>query len=63
MWGGVVTREELIALLWGESHLIHEQELDRLVEGLTRKLGEPPAFPGVIVGTPGVGSLLNPRGS
>jgi DNA-binding response OmpR family regulator len=36
--GEVVTREELIALLWGEDGLIHEHELGRLIQTLKRKI-------------------------
>lgn len=50
--GSIVTAEELIALLWNNSPLLHEHELERLVRGLSRKttdqsIGSIDAFPGI----------------
>ncbi|MGH7251581.1 MAG: response regulator transcription factor, partial [Nitrospiraceae bacterium] len=55
--GKVVTREELILLLWGEDELIHQHELDRSVQTLKRKLEEGAGLGGTIVTVPGIGYL------
>lgn len=56
--GQVVTREELIALLWGEDGLIHEHVLERHVEAIRQKIEDDPAHPAVILTVPGVGYQL-----
>jgi DNA-binding response OmpR family regulator len=38
--GRMVSREELIAHLWGEDGLLHQHELDRLVQGVKGKLAQ-----------------------
>jgi DNA-binding response OmpR family regulator len=52
----VVTREELIQLVWGTDGLEHEQELDRLVGGLKWKLHPPEG--GGLATVPSIGYLL-----
>ena len=54
----LVTREELIFLLWGEDGLIHPHELDRTIQTLTRKLQEETDLAGSILTVPGVGYRL-----
>ena len=56
--GKVVTREELILLLWGEDELIHQHELDRTIQTLKQKLEEEAGLAGPIVTVPGIGYLL-----
>ena len=56
--GQVVTREELITLLWGEDGLIHEHVLERHVEAIRQKIEDDPAHPAVILTVPGVGYQL-----
>jgi DNA-binding response OmpR family regulator len=56
--GRVVPREELILLLWGDDGLIHQHELDRLVQRLKRKLEEEAGLGGTIVTVPGIGYQL-----
>ncbi len=50
--GSIVASEELIGLLWDDSPLLHEHELERLVRDLNRKtadhlLGSIETFPGI----------------
>lgn len=54
--GHVVTREELVALLWGEDGLMHEHELARHVQMLKEKIETQHA--GLIDIFPGVGYRL-----
>jgi DNA-binding response OmpR family regulator len=57
--GRVVTREELIALLWGEDGLIHEHDLERHVDAIRQKLEDDPSSPALISTVPGVGYMLS----
>lgn len=55
----VVTREELIGLMWAEDGLVHEQELERIVGRLRSKL-EDHCYGSLLQSVPGVGYLLKP---
>jgi DNA-binding response OmpR family regulator len=54
----VVTREELVHLIWGRDGLEHEQELDRLIGGLKWKLHPPEG--GGLKTIPSIGYVLDP---
>lgn len=56
--GRTVTREAMIALLWGDDGLIHEQELERHIRGLVHKFAADPETGSPIFVTPGFGYLL-----
>ena len=59
--GRTVTREEMIALLWNDDGLIHEQELERHIRELARKF-EAASGTDLIIISPGFGYLLrSPR--
>jgi DNA-binding response OmpR family regulator len=49
--GEAVPREELCSLLWGEDGLVHEHELDRLIQQLEEKLRDQAVCAGAILGT------------
>lgn len=57
--GRVVTREELIALLWGEDGLIHEHDLERYIDAIRQKLEDDPTSPTLIITVPGAGYTLS----
>ena len=60
--GRTVTREELIALLWDDDGLIHEQELERHIRGLAQKFTAAPETDSLVLITPGFGyRLRSPR--
>jgi DNA-binding response OmpR family regulator len=56
--GEVITREELVSLLWGEDGLVHEHELYRSIQSLRRKLETDPTNPSLILTIPNVGYRL-----
>lgn len=58
--GRTVMRKELIALLWGNDGLIHQQELERHIRALGRKLEAISDAGPVILMTPGFGYQLRP---
>ena len=51
--GSIVPREEIINLLWGDSPLLHEHELEKLIRGLSRKTDDHSV--GSIESIPGIG--------
>ncbi|MEW6545228.1 MAG: response regulator transcription factor [Nitrospirota bacterium] len=57
--GRLVSREELIAHLWGEDGLIHDHELDRQIQQLGRKLNDGALCAGSILRAPGGGYRLS----
>lgn len=56
--GRTIMRRELIMLLWGDDGLIHQQELERHIRALGRKLTTGPEAESLILMTPGFGYLL-----
>jgi len=51
-------RKELIALLWGDDGLIHDQELERHIRALDRKLQSSSEGGSLVLMTPGFGYQL-----
>jgi DNA-binding response OmpR family regulator len=56
--GRTVMRKELIALLWGDDGLIHDQELERHIRALDRKLQSSSEGGSLVLMTPGFGYQL-----
>jgi DNA-binding response OmpR family regulator len=59
--GQVVTRDEIVSVLWGNDGLLHQHELDRLISALKWKLDQ--GGEETVVSMPSVGYLLRPQTS
>lgn len=57
--GQVVSAEQLVARVWGHDGLIHDHELQRQAESLTRKLNQDPIRQ-IVLRMPGAGYQLFP---
>jgi two-component system response regulator BaeR len=57
--GQVVSTEQLVASVWGYDGLIHDHELQRKAESLTRKLNQDPIRQ-IVLRVPGAGYQLFP---
>jgi DNA-binding response OmpR family regulator len=57
--GEIVTREELVNVLWGDDGLMHDHELHRCVTSLREALEDEPDNPRLILTIPNVGYRLS----
>ena len=57
--GQVVSAEQLVASVWGHDGLMHDHELQRQAESLTRKLNQDPVRQ-IVLKVPGAGYQLFP---